>query len=292
MIRSMTGYGRAQMELDGKDIIVEIKSVNHRYFDFSARVPRMYGFLEERLKSYLKRHILRGKVDAYVYVSRTDDEAAEVTLNQALAQGYVTALRELCVSYGLKDDLSVSTMARFTDIFSVKKLEEDEDSIWQATEKAAAAALEGFIAMREEEGRQLAGDLLGRCEYILGIVDKIERGSGKTVDAYRERLDARIREILEGHQFDEGRLLTEVAIFADKVSVTEEIVRLKSHVAQFEDMLKKSGEAGRKLDFIAQEMGREINTIGSKCTDYEVAKDVVELKAELEKIREQIQNIE
>lgn len=292
MIRSMTGYGRVQQTVDGFNILFEIKSVNHRFFDFSARIPRVYGFIEDRLKTYLQNYITRGKVDVYMTIESLGGEDAEVKLNYGLAQSYIAALKELQSRYGLVDDITVSTVARNNDIFTVIKPPDDEDRIWNAVKVVVDKALEGFVAMREAEGERLKQDLVARAKTIADLVDRVESRSPVTVEEYRQKLTARMKEILADSSIDENRILLEAAIYADKVSVTEETVRLKSHLSQFETMLNSGEPVGRKLDFLMQEMNREANTIGSKASDIEIAGIVVEIKAELEKIREQIQNIE
>ncbi len=292
MIRSMTGYGRAESSAGGRDIIVEIKSVNHRYFEFSSRVSRGYGFLEEKLKSYLQSRVFRGKVDVYLSIMTMEDVDAEVRVNHSLAGGYVAALRELGERYSLRDDISVSTVARYSDIFSVHRAAEDEDEVWEAVRPVVDEALSHFISMRETEGARLKADVEGRAGTILSLVQEIERRSPETLADYQKRLRARIEELLGDAKVDEQRLLTETAIFADKIAVAEETVRLRSHFDQMFSMLGSGQPVGRKLDFIVQEMNREANTIGSKAQDAEIAHMVVDIKAEIEKIREQIQNIE
>ena len=292
MIRSMTGYGRAQEVLDGLDITVEIRSVNHRYCELSARVPRVYGFLEEKLKSYFQTRVSRGKIDVFVTVEAVDSAAAEVRVNHALAQGYVNALRELAQRYGLREDCSAGLLSRYPDVLTVRKAQEDEDRIWAAVEQVARRAGDGFVAMREAEGERLRQDVESRLTTILTSVAFIESRSPELVEAYRQRLEARIREVLADTTIDEQRVLTEVAIFADKTAVAEETVRLRSHLSQMKSMLRSGTAVGRKLDFLVQEINREVNTIGSKIQDVEVTRTVVDMKAEIEKIREQIQNVE
>lgn len=292
MIKSMTGYGRSQATVNGRDITVEIKSVNHRYFEFSARTSRGYSFLEEKLKSYVQQRVSRGKVDMYVSLHTIDETAAEVIVNHSLAAGYVNALNELAVHYGIPNDMSVSTLAGYNDIFTVRKVPEDEEKIWAAVKGVLDDALNSFIKMRETEGEKLKNDIESRAKAILDNVAIIEERSPQTVKEYVEKLEARMAEILGDTQIDEQRILTEAAIFADKVAVAEETVRLRSHFAQMEKMLESGEPVGRKLDFIVQEMNRETNTIGSKAQDSQIAHIVVEMKAEIEKIREQIQNIE
>lgn len=292
MIRSMTGFGRCEKMVNGRNIIVEIKSVNHRYFEFSSRITRGYGFLDDKLKSYLQSKISRGKIDVFVSVETLEDTNAQVLINHSLAAGYVNALRELSERYNLKDDISVTTVSRYSDIFTIHKAPDDEAMIWDAVRMVTDEALQAFIAMRETEGARLKEDVLQRAQTILEIVGKIEERSPQTVKEYQQKLFQKLKEMLGDSNIDEQRILTEAAIFADKVAVSEETVRLRSHFDQFANMLKSDEAVGRKLDFIVQEMNREANTIGSKCVDAQIAHMVVDIKAEIEKIREQIQNIE
>ncbi|QEY34028.1 YicC family protein [Caproiciproducens galactitolivorans] len=292
MIRSMTGFGRCEKMVNGRNIIVEIKSVNHRYFEFTSRITRGYGFLDDKLKSYLQSKISRGKIDVFVSVETLEDTDAQVLINHSLAAGYVNALRELSERYNLKDDISVNTISRYSDIFTIHKAPDDEAMIWDAVRMVTDEALQAFIAMRETEGARLKTDVLQRAQTILEIVGKIEQRSPQTVKEYQQKLFQKLREMLGDSNIDEQRILTEAAIFADKVAVSEETVRLRSHFDQFANMLKSDEAVGRKLDFIVQEMNREANTIGSKCVDAQIAHMVVNIKAEIEKIREQIQNIE
>ncbi len=291
MVRSMTGYGRCEQSL-GRDISVEIKSVNHRYLEIGLRVTRGYGFLEDKIKNYIQQRVSRGKLDVSVGIGEADDEQAEVTVNHSLARGYVNALRQLGETYGLVDDITVSAVARYGDIFSVHKAPEDEEKLWSQVQPALETALGDFIRMRETEGEKLKTDVLSRANTILSIVGEIEERSPQTVLEYKAKLTARINELLGDRTVDEERVATEAAVFADKIAVDEETVRLRSHFDQLTSVLDNGGAIGRKLDFILQEMNREANTIGSKVTDAQLAHKVVEIKAELEKIREQIQNIE
>lgn len=292
MIKSMTGYGRAEETVDGRDIVVEIKSVNHRYFEFSSRTSRGYNFLDEKLKSYLQGKIARGKVDVFVTIQTVEDVASEVHVNHSLAAGYVNALRELQEHYDLTDDISVSAVARYTDIFSVHKAAEDEDAAWEAVRQVLDEALEHFFAMREAEGARMKADMEERAQVILSLVEKIDARSPETVKEYQEKLQQRLHEMLQEVKVEEQRLVTEAAIFADKVAVAEETVRLRSHFDQMQTMLSSDQTVGRKLDFLVQEMNREANTIGSKAQDADIAHMVVDMKAEIEKIREQVQNVE
>ena len=292
MIKSMTGYGRAQRQIDGRDITVEIKSVNHRFFEFSARVPRMYGYLEEKLKSYVQGQISRGKIEVGVTLQSFDAGNVSVAINKDMAGAYVAALRELGHEYHLQDDITLSSISRFSDIFTVSKEPEDEEAIWIAVKSVADEAVTKFVSMRMVEGGRLKEDLLGRLTTIESQVAIVTEQSPRTVGAYRERLTAKIQEVLEDRQIDETRIITEAAVFADKIAVDEETVRLSSHIAQFRDILTHEEPVGRKLDFLVQEMNREVNTIGSKAQDVTIAQIVVDIKSEIEKIREQIQNIE
>ena len=292
MIKSMTGYGRAQAVNDGLDITLEMKSVNHRYFEFSSRVPRAYSFLEEKLKSFVKSKVSRGKIECYLYITETDTAAADVTVNKPLAEGYIRALNEMESEFSLRNDITVMQVARFPEVLTVKKAEADEDAVWAAVLPVAEEAVARFIAMREKEGEKLKEDVLSRGNTILEKVAFIEARSPETVKEYTARLTERIQEVLADTTIDEARILTEAAIFADKVAVAEETVRLRSHISQLGEMLSGDEAVGRKLDFLVQEMNREANTIGSKCQDVNVTKQVLDIKSEIEKIREQIQNIE
>ena len=292
MIRSMTGFGRGEATVDGRDITVEIKSVNHRYFEFNCRTTRGFGFLEEKLKSYIKERVSRGKIDMFVSLSQKEDTEAIVKINPSLARGYINALRKLSDEYGVKDDISVSTVSSYSDIFQVHKAPEDEEEVWNAVKPVLDTALNNFITMRETEGEKMKADVMSRAKHILSIVDEIESRSPERVKEYETRLKERIEELLGSADYDEQRVITEVAIFADKVAVDEETVRLRSHFDQLKNLMDSDGEVGRKLDFIIQEMNREANTIGSKANDSSLSHMVVDIKAEIEKIREQIQNIE
>lgn len=292
MIRSMTGYGRSQDMIEGMDITVEIKSVNHRYYEYASRLPRAYGFLDEKLKSYLQKFIARGKVDVYVSIETIDAPGSDVSINHTLAQGYLQALRELSDRYGLRDDVSVSVLARYPDILSVHKAAEDEENIWRAVRQVTDVAASQFVQMREREGAKLRDDILSRKGAILKAVEAVEERSPQTVKEHMDKVEARMKELLSTVSVDEQRLLMEAAIFADKIAVDEETVRLRSHLDQLEHMLRGDEAIGRKLDFLVQEINREANTIGSKSQDVQLARIVVDIKAEIEKIREQIQNIE
>lgn len=292
MVRSMTGYGRAQSSVCGFELTLEIRSVNHRYLDISVRVPRAYGYLEDIVKTGLKEKISRGKVDVYISVDDSVADNVSVSLNKPLLDGYIKALGEISDEYGLSNDLTVSAVMRLPDIFNIEKADEDTDMLSKEIESMLETALSGYISMSAAEGSQLAADITARLDTIGETVEKIEERSPECVAEYREKLEARLKEVLETHSVDEQRILTEAAIFADKISVSEETVRLKSHIRQLRDMLNENGGVGRKLDFLVQELNREANTIGSKANDIEISRLVVELKAEIEKIREQVQNIE
>lgn len=294
MIRSMTGYGRAQATVGTINVTVELKSVNHRYFEFNSRVPRNYGFLEEKLKSFVGSLVSRGKVECYVSVENLEDSEVEILVNHGLATSYLKAYRELAQrnELDIRDDLAISSLVRNSDIFTVHKQEADEEKIWEAVKSVATEAVAKFIAMREAEGEKLKNDVLSRAEFILNKVSVIEERSPETVKEYNDKLLSRINEFLSDVQVDEQRLLTECAIFADKVAVAEETVRLRSHIDQLGQFLNSTEAVGRKIDFLVQEMNREANTIGSKAQDVTIARCVIDIKAEIEKIREQIQNIE
>lgn len=292
MIKSMTGYGKSEQTIDSLNVTVEIKSVNHRYFEFSARVPREYGFLEEKLKKYCNSLITRGKVECYVSVEDLEEREMEVNVNETLAAGYVKALKELSERFGLKDDISAVTLSRYPDVITLHKASEDEERIWNAVKTVAETAVSKFIEMRETEGSKLRGDILSRADYIIECVEFIEGRSPETVREYNEKLKQRMKELLGDAAVDEQRLLNEAAIYADKIAVDEETVRLRSHISQLREFMNSSEAIGRKLDFLVQETNREANTIGSKAQDVDIAKKVIAIKAEVEKIREQVQNIE
>lgn len=292
VLKSMTGYGRNEAVINGKKITCEIKSVNHRYSDYTVKVPRYYGFMEDRARTYVSGFISRGKIDVYVAVESYDEADKEIKLNTGLAKSYIDALCALRDTFGLKDDISVSRVARYSDIFRAEKTEEDEEELWSAVLTVMQPMMEQFLSMREREGERIEKDLCQRVEYMKTLCEKIDKRSPETVKEYSDRLYAKIKEVLEDRAVDEARVLTEVAIFADKVAVNEEIVRLESHFKEFYNIISKNEPAGRKLDFLIQEINREVNTTGSKCNDIEIARLVVELKGEIEKLREQIQNIE
>lgn len=292
MVMSMTGFGRCVTEVNGRQITVEMKSVNHRYFEFSCRTTRGYSFLEDRIKKYVAQKIARGKVDMYISVTEPEDTEVNVTVNKPLAAGYVNAIHSLATEYNIPDDLSVSVLSRYSDIFQIHKEEQDEEQIYNDVKVALDVALDGFLSMRRAEGEKLEEDVMSRVNKIMTIVSEIEERSPITVEEYRQKLTKRITDMLAGSEIDQQRILTEAAIFADKVAVDEETVRLRSHFEQMKTFFESGVSIGRKLDFLVQEMNREANTIGSKVTDSVLAHKVVEIKSEIEKIREQIQNIE
>ena len=288
----MTGYGRAEETIRGHHVTVEIKSVNHRYFEFGCRTPRGYAFLDDKIKTYLQSRLSRGKVDVYVSVETLEDAPVEVLVNHSLAEGYVKALQEISERYALRNDLTAMGLSRYPDLFSVHKTPENEEEIWSAVSQVLTAATDRFLEMRRQEGERMKADVLGRAAKIMELVAEIEQRSPESLSEYEKKLRQKIQEMLGDTQVDEQRLLTETAIFADKVAVAEETVRLRSHFEQMKAMLSSDEAVGRKLDFLVQEMNREANTIGSKCCDASIAYKVVDIKAEIEKIREQIQNIE
>ncbi len=291
MLKSMTGFGRAEELIDGYLIKVQLKSVNHRYSDFTIKTPRYYAFLEDKIRNAAMQGISRGKVEILVSLEQKESDDREITLNRPVAEGYIKALKELS-GLGVFDDLSISSMVRLNDIFDVEYKEIDEDKITDMTLVVFNKALSAFVEMRTEEGRRLEENLKEHLKDLLKEVDFIEKRSPEFVVEYRDKLRKKLEEILENRAVDESRIITEAAIFADKTSVDEEMVRLKSHVCAFENAMKADEPMGKKLDFIVQEMNREANTTGSKCNNAEIAAHVVELKSIIEKIREQIQNIE
>ena len=292
MIKSMTGYGRAVETVNGREFTVELRSVNNRYLDCTVKLPRSVSFAEEAVKQAVKGSVSRGKVDVYISIKSENTDDTTIILNKAVLEGYLSAMRQMVSEFGVADDISVSTVSRLPEVFSVEKPEVDEEQLLADLMGVVQKALEGYDAMRCTEGAALDADLRSRGETILSLVEKVEAGNAQTVVDYRARLYAKLQEVLANTAIDESRILTEAAIFADKVAVDEETVRLRSHLKQMNTMLSGGGAVGRKLDFLLQEMNREANTIGSKCTDVNLARIVVDIKAELEKIREQTQNIE
>ena len=292
MVKSMTGYGRAVETVNGREFTVEIRSVNNRYLDCTVKLPRALSFAEDTVKQAVKASISRGKVD--VFVSQRSEGMPEVTvsLNRDVAAAYIRAMRQMAEEFQIREDISVALVSQMSDVFTVDRPQVDEEQLLADLMQVVGHALEGYDAMRSREGEALKADLTGRGNTIRSLVSQVEEGSPQTVADYRTRLYQKLQEVLANTAIDESRILTEAAIFADKVAVDEETVRLRSHLEQMDSMLATGGPIGRKLDFLLQEMNREANTIGSKCTDLRLARVVVDIKAELEKIREQTQNIE
>ena len=295
MIKSMTAFGRAKTEGENKDITIEIKSVNSRFFDCSVKIPRAYSFLEERIKSYVQKNaVSRAKVDVYVTIDNKTTSGGTVKLDAPLAESYISALRELCEKFSLRDDISVMSVAANRDIFSYEKPEEDLESEWEEIRRTLDLAIESYREMREAEGAKIETDIRGKIALVASYADEVEKISREDTVGYRDKLEARLRQILNDNSIaiDENRLLTECAVWADKIAIDEELVRLRSHFGAFDDIIKLRDPSGRKLDFLMQELNRETNTIGSKANNARIARIVVDMKGELEKIREQVQNIE
>ena len=292
MVKSMTGYGRAVETVNGREFTVELRSVNNRYLDCTVKLPRTLSFAEDAVKQAVKGAISRGKVDVFISMRSEGTQDVKITLNTAMVEGYLGAMRQMSADYGVRDDISVSLLSRMPDVFTVEKPDVDEEQLLSDLMSVVNKALASYDAMRTTEGKALENDLRSRGQTILELVAKVEAGSGQTVIDYRTRLENKLKEVLANTAIDESRILTEAAIFADKIAVDEETVRLRSHLDQMNNMLTTGGAIGRKLDFLLQEMNRESNTIGSKCSDVNLARIVLEIKAELEKIREQTQNIE
>ena len=288
----MTGYGRAVETVNGREFTVELRSVNNRYLDCTVKMPRSVSFAEEAVKQAVKQAVSRGKVDVFISIKSENSDDTKISLNASVLEGYLSAMRQMVSEFGVRDDISVSTVSRLPEVFTVEKPEVDEEQLKSDLMSVVAKALEGYNAMRITEGKALDADLRSRGNTILELVSQVEAGNSQTVADYRTRLENKLKEVLANTSIDESRILTEAAIFADKVAVDEETVRLRSHLQQMNTMLTGGGAVGRKLDFLLQEMNREANTIGSKCTDVRLARIVVDIKAELEKIREQTQNIE
>ena len=295
MIKSMTAFGRARATVNGKDISIEIRSVNNRYFDCSVKLPRSFSFLEEKIKPYLQsKSISRGKVDVFITIDVINSQLPDITIDEGYATAYINSLNELAEKYSLKNDISVMQIAQNRDIFVIRKSEEDTEKEWADLRAVLDIAIERFIEGRTNEGRNIEIDIKSKIQSISELLNHIEAFSVSDTEGYKQKLEARLREMLSDSKlvFDESRILTECAIFADKIAIDEEIVRLRSHFITFNDIILSNEPAGRKLDFLMQEMNRETNTIGSKCQNASIARIVVEIKCELEKIREQIQNIE
>ncbi len=291
-MNSMTGYGRAQGSFEGRDITVEIRAVNHRYFDCTVKSGRLYGYLEDPVKKAAQARVARGKLDIFVTVDTSHSDDVTVECNTRVFEAYLGSMREMCAKYHLRDDISVTDIGRYPEVFSVVARQADAEELTRDVLSVTGQALDEFDAMRAREGRRLCDDILSRCDTIEGMVNRIEELAPGTVESYRTRLEARITELLEGAQYDEQRVITETAVFADRIAIDEELVRLKSHLSQARGMLASDTAIGRKLDFLVQEFNREANTIGSKASDLEITRLVVDIKAEIEKIREQVQNLE
>ena len=292
MVRSMTGYGRFESDASGRNISVELKSVNHRYFEFSCRLPSSMGFLEEKLKSYVRSRVSRGKIDLYLSAEAREDEDCTVTVNTALAKGYAKALSELAEITGADGKVSPEALSRFQGVLSVRKAETDEEAVWNEVLPVVEKAVDKFILMRKTEGQKLYEDVFSKTDNILRMVEIVEQKAPETVEKYRKRLEAKLAEVLEDKSVDEQRIITEAAIFADKIAVDEETVRLRSHIAQIRALLDSGEPVGRKLDFLVQEMNREANTLGSKAAAIEMTNASLALKVVIEQMREQIQNLE
>ncbi len=295
MIKSMTAFGRAKGTHDGKDITVELKSVNNRFFDCSVKLPRAFSFLEEKIKPHLQsRSVSRGKVDVFIGIEVIDTPDISFAIDEGYASAYISALRELGDKFGLRDDVSIMSVARNNDIFVIQRSEEDTEKDWQAVRTVLDEAIDKFITAREREGQNICRDLSAKTEAIQKRVEQIKILSEGDTLTYRQKLEARLREMLSDNRiaFDENRILTECALFADKIAIDEELVRLCSHFDAFSEIITLDEPAGRRLDFLVQEINRETNTIGSKCQNSSIARLVVDIKCDIEKIREQIQNIE
>ncbi|HEX9063109.1 MAG TPA: YicC/YloC family endoribonuclease [Clostridia bacterium] len=292
MIKSMTGFGRGISQANGKEFVVEIKTVNHRYMDIFTKIPRQISFIEDRMRELVGKYISRGKIDIYVSYDDRGEESKTVILDEMLAKAYIDAIGLLKHKFQLNEEISVSLISRFPDVLRVEKVEENEDEIWQILKAALEEALEALVSMRLKEGKEIRSSLLEKADFIEKTVKHIKDRSPDIVKEYKAKLESRINELMEQQSIDESRLAVEVAFFADRCSIDEEIVRLGSHISQLRDTLNSDQPVGRKLDFLLQEMNREVNTIGSKANDLSITRSVIELKSELEKIREQIQNIE
>lgn len=292
MIKSMTGFGRAEVSEGQRKFTVEIKAVNHRYLDVSIKMPKKLNFFEASIRNLLKEYMQRGKVDLYITYEDLSEQTVSVKYNADVAASYLTYLKEMADSFGLENDIRVSTLSRYPEVFSMEEQEIDEESIWKDLEKAIRLAAEAFVESRVKEGENLKADLLDKLDGMLSHVAYIEENSPKIIDEYKQKLQSKVHDLMEDNRIDENRLLMEVTLFADKICVDEEIVRLKSHIKMVKNTLIEGGSIGRKLDFIVQEMNREANTILSKSTDLEISNRGIELKTEIEKVREQIQNIE
>lgn len=292
MILSMTGYGRAQQMLNGRDITVELRSVNSRYFEYSSKMPRAFLCFDDAIKKAVNAHVSRGKVELGLLIRDISGKDQRIAADIPLAQSYLDAIREVAGELELRDDVSVNSLLRFSDIFTTVAVEQDEEQLLADILNVVEDAVERFVEMRRVEGDKMKEDILSRLQFLEDSVTRVEEDSAQRLEKYTERLYAKIKALLDDRNVEETRILTEAAIFADKTAVDEETVRLRSHIRQYRDILGAGGAVGRKLDFLTQELNRETNTIGSKCQDIEITRLVVDMKAEIEKIREQIQNIE
>lgn len=292
MIKSMTGFGRCEVSENNRKFTVEMKSVNHRYLDIAVKMPKKLSSFESAIRSELKNYISRGKVDVYVTFEDLSENTSGVRYNRETAAAYLKYLRQMADEFGLDDDVRVSTLSKYPEVFTMEETEEDDEALWKELQKAVRGAAEMFVQTRIAEGENLRKDMIEKLDGMLSLVDFIAERSPKIISEYRERLEEKVKELLGDNTVDEARLLTEVTIFADKVCVDEEIVRLRSHIETTKSALLKGGSIGRKLDFIAQEMNREANTTLSKSNDLEISNCAIELKTEIEKIREQVQNVE
>ena len=294
MIKSMTGFGRLRDIENDREILVEIKSVNNRYMDIFVRVPRIYGFLEEKIRREAAKYISRGKVEIYIGIEEKSGDDTEISLNEAYLENYIAAVKKIRDDYNLPDDISTMRIAQNRDIYNIVKLAEDEESLWQSVKAALEKAFAEFNRMRETEGEKLLADMADRIENCRNLADEIKILSQNCKENYYETFKQKLKDIIgdAGVMIDDGRILTESAVYADKIEITEEVVRIKSHFSQFGKIVREKNPVGRKLDFLVQEINREINTIGAKSTELEITNRVIEVKSDIEKIREQIQNIE
>ena len=292
MIKSMTGFGRGEYSRDGKEFTVEIKTVNHRYSDIFIKMPRQIGFLEDKVREIVGKAISRGKIDVFITYYNYSEDSKHVAFDESLAKAYISAVESLRDKFGLADDISVSLISKYPDVLRVEQAEEDEELLWSMLKEAVDNAVASLVNMRGVEGEGLKGVLLERADYIEGVISEISKRAPEVPREYKAKLNARIKELLEQQTIDENRIAVEVALFADRCSIDEELVRLASHFGQMRQILSMDQPVGRKLDFLVQEMNREINTIGSKANDLTITRLVVDIKSEIEKIREQIQNIE
>jgi len=294
MIKSMTGFGRLREIENEREVLAEVKSVNNRYIDIFVRAPRIYGFLEEKIRREAAKYISRGKVEIYIYIEEKSGDNTKITLNEAYLENYIAVLKKIREDHNLPDDISTMRVAGNRDIYNIEKLEEDEEALWQSVKSVLEKSFAEFNKMRETEGEKLLNDMRARIENCNRLADEIKVLSQNCKDNYYENFKQKLKDIIgdAGVTIDDNRILTESAIYADKIEITEEIVRLKSHFLQFEKIVKEKNPVGRKLDFLVQEINREINTIGSKSLELEITNRVIEVKSDIEKIREQIQNIE